>query len=201
MIITLRPARKIDLMGVGALHQRSRVAAYADFLPAEALARPTPRAMGRYWTERWSYEKRDHSLTVAEHAGRLVGFSYLGPAAPDEAGSEPNAAALEPDAPGAAGGADAAGGAGADAPRTGVLHAIHLDPRWRGRGVGRQLMIDALRTLAGEGYHRAELWVLVDNLTARRFYERGGWSCDGVEREDTIGTALTRQVRYSRPLP
>jgi GNAT superfamily N-acetyltransferase len=77
--VTLRAATDHDLMGVGALHQRSRVAAYSSFLPAEALVDPTPEAMGRYWTERWRWERDTHRLIVAERAGVLVGFSYLGP--------------------------------------------------------------------------------------------------------------------------
>ncbi|MFF5051991.1 GNAT family N-acetyltransferase [Micromonospora sp. NPDC000663] len=79
MTVTLRPATGDDLMGVGALHQRSRVAAYSSFLPAGALADPTPEAMGRYWVERWQWERDTHRMTVAERAGRLVGFSHLGP--------------------------------------------------------------------------------------------------------------------------
>ncbi|MEV5768745.1 GNAT family N-acetyltransferase [Micromonospora sp. NPDC052213] len=79
MTVTLRPATAADLMPVGALHQRSRVAAYASFVPPEALAEPGPEAMGRYWAERWGWERDDHRMTVAERDGRLVGFSYLGP--------------------------------------------------------------------------------------------------------------------------
>ncbi|WCN82373.1 GNAT family N-acetyltransferase [Micromonospora sp. LH3U1] len=79
MTVTLRLATGDDLMAVGAMHQRSRVAAYSAFLPAEALADPTPEAMGRYWAERWHWEQDNHRLTVAERAGELVGFSYLGP--------------------------------------------------------------------------------------------------------------------------
>ncbi|MFI9641872.1 GNAT family N-acetyltransferase [Micromonospora sp. NPDC051925] len=79
MNVTLRPAVAGDLMSVGALHQRSRVAAYSSFLPAGALAEPTPAAMGAYWVERWTWERDEHLMTVAERDGRLVGFSYLGP--------------------------------------------------------------------------------------------------------------------------
>jgi GNAT superfamily N-acetyltransferase len=96
--VSLRPATEADLMAVGALHQRSRVAAYASFLPAEALAEPTPEAMGRYWVERWRWERADHRMTVAERDGRIVGFSYLGP---DDDGDPAtgllNAIHLEPD--------------------------------------------------------------------------------------------------------
>ncbi|WFE38491.1 GNAT family N-acetyltransferase [Micromonospora sp. WMMD998] len=79
MTLSLRPATEADLMAVGALHQRSRVAAYSSFLPPEALADPTPEAMGRYWVERLTWEGADHRMIVAERDGRLVGFSYLGP--------------------------------------------------------------------------------------------------------------------------
>ncbi|MCW6008408.1 GNAT family N-acetyltransferase [Micromonospora sp. CPCC 205371] len=86
-------------------------------------------------------------------------------------------------------------------PDTGILNAIHVDPDRVGSGVGRVLMRDALAKLAASGWRRAVLWVLTGNARARRFYERGGWVPDGVEREDHIGTALVRHMRYSRPLP
>ncbi|MFC4148298.1 GNAT family N-acetyltransferase [Micromonospora mangrovi] len=97
MTVTLRPATVDDLLPVGALHQRSRVAAYSSFLPAQALADPSPEAMGAYWRERWTWERDEHRMTVAERNGRLVGFSYLGP---DDAGDPAtgllNAIHLEP---------------------------------------------------------------------------------------------------------
>jgi GNAT superfamily N-acetyltransferase len=77
--VTLRPATEADLMPVGALHQRSRAAAYASFVPPEVLAEPGPDAMGRYWVERWRWERDAHRMTLAVRDGRLVGFSYLGP--------------------------------------------------------------------------------------------------------------------------
>ncbi|MEU5938299.1 GNAT family N-acetyltransferase [Micromonospora sp. NPDC047548] len=169
MTIILRRAVPDDLMGVGALHQRSRVAAYSSFLPSESLAEPTPEAMGRYWTERWSWERDTHLMTVAERDGKLVGFSYVGP---DDEGD----------------------------PTTGLLCAIHLEPAERGRGVGRGLMIDALATMRARCWRRAALWVLGQNAPARRFYERGGWTPDGVTRDEEIGGTLTPQLRYTRPL-
>ncbi|MER7415279.1 GNAT family N-acetyltransferase [Micromonospora peucetia] len=169
MTPTLRPAAEADLMPVGALHQRSRVAAYASFLPPEALAEPGPDAMGRYWVERWRWERDGHRMTVAERDGRLVGFSYLGP--DDE-----------------------------DDPATGLLNAIHLDPAEQGRGTGRALMVDALDAMRARGWSRAVLWVLAPNASARRFYERGGWTPTGTARDEQIGPAVTSQLRYTRPL-
>ncbi|MBO4209660.1 GNAT family N-acetyltransferase [Micromonospora echinofusca] len=86
-------------------------------------------------------------------------------------------------------------------PDTGLLCAIHLDPDRQGRGIGRALMIDALATLHRRGWRRANLWVLRDNGRARRFYERGGWVADGVERDEHFGPVTVRQLRYTRALP
>ncbi len=169
MTMTLRPATADDLTAVGMLHQRSRVAAYSSFLPPESLAEPTPEAMGRYWTERWGWERSTHVLTVAERAGRLAGFSYVGPDDEDDAA-------------------------------TGLLYAIHLEPAERGRGIGRELMIDALAGMRRRGWRRAVLWVLRENASARRFYERGGWTPTGTERDDWIGATLAPQLRYTREL-
>nr|WP_230416972.1 GNAT family N-acetyltransferase [Micromonospora tarapacensis] len=156
-------------MAVGALHQRSRIAAYSAFLPPDALAKPTPEAMGEYWVQRWTWEREDHRMTLAVRDGTLSGFTYLGPAGDDE-------------------------------PEAGLLCAIHLDPAERGHGVGRALMVDALAGMRARGWCRAVLWVLRDNAHARRFYERGGWRPTGLERDETIGTARTSQLRYARPL-
>lgn len=169
MTLTLRHATAGDLMAVGALHQRSRVAAYSSFLPPEALVDPTPEAMGCYWTERWRWERDHHLMTVVERDGGLAGFTYVGPDDHDE-------------------------------PNVGLLCAIHLEPAEQGHGVGRELMRDALSTMRAQGRERAVLWVLRDNAHARRFYERGGWTPDGVERDEEIGTAVTRQLRYTHQL-
>ena len=80
----------------------------------------------------------------------------------------------------------------------GQLYAIHLDPAAQGRGIGRALMVDALATVSRNGWGRAVLWVLEGNAHARRFYERGGWRPDGREREELMGAAPTRQLRYTR---
>ena len=85
-------------------------------------------------------------------------------------------------------------------PDTGMLCAIHVDPDAQGRGIGRALMADALETLAARGWRHAVLWVLADNAHARRFYERGGWAADGGVREEYIGSALVKQVRYARAI-
>lgn len=167
MTVTIRPAHATDLSSVGELHVRSRSAAYDGIVPVAALRAVSSRAMTLWWTQRWAYERHTHRLMVADQAGSVIGFTYVGPA-------------------------ETAG--------TAELYAIHVHPDRQGAGIGQALMADALRTLAGLDAARAVLWVLAGNAPAHRFYERGGWVRDAVEREAPIGRVLTRQIRYSRAL-
>ena len=84
-----------------------------------------------------------------------------------------------------------------ETPGAAELYAIHVAPEHVGAGVGRLLMIEALRQLAGLEAERAVLWVLEDNPVARRFYERGGWSADGASRVEAINDRPLRQLRYT----
>ncbi|MFI5890754.1 GNAT family N-acetyltransferase [Actinoplanes sp. NPDC051513] len=79
MTAALRTGHDVDLLPVGALHFRSRAAAYAHILPAETLAEPPAAALAAWWAERWKWERDTHRLTVAEDFDRIVGFTYVGP--------------------------------------------------------------------------------------------------------------------------
>ncbi|MCU7725429.1 GNAT family N-acetyltransferase [Actinoplanes sp. KI2] len=79
MAATLRTGNDVDLLPVGALHFRSRGAAYAHILSPETLATPSAAALAEWWTERWKWERETHRLTVAEDFDRIIGFSYVGP--------------------------------------------------------------------------------------------------------------------------
>ncbi|MGW0432987.1 N-acetyltransferase family protein [Micromonospora sp. NPDC003197] len=96
MSITLRPAQAGDLMAVGELHYRARLSAYRDIVPADALAAISADSMGRWWVERWPYERDTHTMTVAEDGDRLVGFTYLGPSPDLPATGELYAIHLDP---------------------------------------------------------------------------------------------------------
>jgi GNAT superfamily N-acetyltransferase len=79
MTVHLRTGNDRDWAEVGALHYRSRAAAYAHFLTPAALNVGSPAALGQWWAERWNWERETHRLTVAVAGGRIVGFTYLGP--------------------------------------------------------------------------------------------------------------------------
>jgi ribosomal protein S18 acetylase RimI-like enzyme len=87
-------------------------------------------------------------------------------------------------------------------PKTGEVFAINLHPScWR-RGLGRELLRETQQRLGGQGFNEATLWVLHENVTARRFYEALGWRLDGGEKHDDrlTGFAL-HEVRYRVALP
>ena len=75
----LRTANEDDLAEVGALHYRSRAAAYAHFLSPATLTFGGGGALGEWWTERWRWERDTHRMTVAVDDDLLVGFAYVGP--------------------------------------------------------------------------------------------------------------------------
>ena len=83
MTLVLRTAEDLDCAEIGALHYRSRAAAYAGLVSAEALTFGSPAALGEWWTERWRWEKTTHRLTVARDGERLAGFTYAGPTEED----------------------------------------------------------------------------------------------------------------------
>jgi GNAT superfamily N-acetyltransferase len=83
---------------------------------------------------------------------------------------------------------------------TGELAAIYADPAVWGRGAGHAVHVAAVEALARFGFRHAVLWVFEDNPMARAFYQRHGWSCDGVREEFEVGGQRPFEVRYSRAL-
>jgi GNAT superfamily N-acetyltransferase len=73
-------------------------------------------------------------------------------------------------------GGEIVGTVSANPPR---LEALFVVPEKWGNGVAVGLHDAALGRIGASGWLAAELDVMVDNLRARRFYERHGWEPDG----------------------
>ena len=82
----------------------------------------------------------------------------------------------------------------------GELWAINLDPDVFGTGVGQALFVAGVDALRGLGFAEAVLWVVRENVRARRFYERNGWSADGTEKAVDFGGAPVVELRYAASL-
>lgn len=79
--------------------------------------------------------------------------------------------------------------------RTVEIAALHALRRVWGAGVGQALMDKALTDIFNEGYFSAELWVFKENIRARKFYEKNGFTLTGGERISDYDRALELQYR------
>lgn len=78
---------------------------------------------------------------------------------------------------------------------TGEIGALYFLPDYWGKGYGRRLMDFAVGRLKELGFEKVSLWVLEDNLRARRFYEKYGYTWDGTKKEINLGRPLV-EMRY-----
>ncbi|MEU4874577.1 GNAT family N-acetyltransferase [Streptomyces sp. NPDC021608] len=109
---------------------------------------------------------------VAVRAGRVVGWAALGPCRDGEVHT--------PDA---------------------ELYALYADVQHIGTGVGRALLAEAARRAEALGHPALRLWVLRDNVTARRFYARAGLHADGAEESFEVAGVAVPEVRHGGRLP
>lgn len=79
----------------------------------------------------------------------------------------------------------------------GEIVSIYLLPEEIGKGKGALLLRECLRLLAADGFERVMLWVLEDNLPARRFYEKQGFVFSGEHLDDEIGGKPLREAAYT----
>ena len=80
----------------------------------------------------------------------------------------------------------------------GEIVSLYLLPPFQGRGYGRALLLAAVDALESMGSRDVFLWVLEQNLRARRFYEQMGFCPSGEYLDDVIGGAALREVQYRR---
>lgn len=156
-------------------------AGYAGLIAQAVLDRLDVAARERAWAERipriqadpaaGGPRGREHRLIVAEHDGRVVGWSSFG------AGRDPG-----------------------DEGR-GELAGLYVHPSAWAHGAGGALIERVAAELSDAGFDDAYLWVLHGNARAVRFYERHGWVADGTEKRGSAGGADDlRELRHARSL-
>jgi ribosomal protein S18 acetylase RimI-like enzyme len=168
----IRDARPTDAERLAEIHVFSWKAAYRGVLSDAFLEGLAATTRLDWWESRLARVPPRWAILVAEETGRVSGFVTTGHC--DDADRRQ--------------------------PGAGELQAMYVDPgRW-GHGLGRDLLLAAEERFRVDAYHDASLWVLRDNVRARRFYERGGWSVDGADRRMIIGSEAVGAVRYLRVL-
>lgn len=85
-------------------------------------------------------------------------------------------------------------------PRSGELYALYVHPARIGTGTGHSLLAEVISRASVDGFGELALWVLRENVRARRFYERAGFRPDGAEEAFEAGGTMVPEVRYVRAL-
>lgn len=82
----------------------------------------------------------------------------------------------------------------------GELYGLNVAPEYWGTGVGTELLHRAERRLRQLGFTDVVLYVATENARGRRFYEREGWTDDGIDDVEEFGGQPVEERRYSRRL-
>lgn len=80
------------------------------------------------------------------------------------------------------------------------IYALYVLATYQGRGIGRQLVVSAARELQDRGFETMLIWVLEDNTSARRFYERLGGELIKERLYYAIGDVRLAEVGYGYSL-
>lgn len=78
----------------------------------------------------------------------------------------------------------------------GEIVSIYLLPEYMGKGYGKKLLEAVKDELVALGYRSIFLWVLEDNIRARAFYEKAGFSLSGNLMSNNIGGKDLRELQY-----
>ena len=78
------------------------------------------------------------------------------------------------------------------------LWGIYVEPMLKGQGIGAQLIDYCEKQAIERGYKEIVLWVFKENISARRFYEKMGYTFDG--KEENIEYFGVAEIRYAKSL-
>lgn len=82
---------------------------------------------------------------------------------------------------------------------SGEIWGIYLLPEYWSIGIGSELFQWGIKELKRRGYKEITLWVLEENLRARKFYEKFDFYHDGTVKEIKIGKLL-KEYRYIKEI-
>ena len=169
--VSVRPATPEDAEAVARVQLATWAAAYADVLPAEALALD-PGDVARAWEQALAEPPSPyHRVLVALEGDQVVGLASCEPA-PDED--------LEVAA--------------------GELAALLVEPRWGRRGHGSRLLAAAVDLWRADGVEHAVTWVFDSDEVVAGFLTSAGWGPDTIGRTLEASGRQVRQRRWHTAL-
>jgi ribosomal protein S18 acetylase RimI-like enzyme len=172
-IANIRIATPEDARALGAMHIASWHETYTGLLPDKMLSALSVESRAAAWAKimREPATGRSTAVYLAEHQGTIIGFGSCGAQRTESLEAQGYA---------------------------GELSAIYVLREFQKRKIGTHLLRAMSSDLIGRGFNAAALWVLRDNLTARRFYERYTGHVI-AEREDVRDDAVLIELAYGWP--
>ena len=155
------------------MHIASWRETYVGLLPDKLLSSLSVEARAAAWAKIMREPSTEHSTVVylAELAGSIVGFGSCGAQRTESL---------------------------RDKGYEGEISAIYVLREFQKRRIGRHLFSAMTADLRRRAFKAAALWVLRDNLRARRFYERYG-ALVIAEREDVRDGAVLVELASGWP--
>jgi ribosomal protein S18 acetylase RimI-like enzyme len=169
-VAQIRIASPDDAPALGAMHVASWRESYAGLLPDKMLSSLSVEARAAAWAQimREPATERSTVVYLAEHVGTIIAFGSCGAQRTDSLKEK---------------------GYG------GEISAIYVLREFQKRKIGTRLLCEMSSDLQRRGFNAAALWVLRDNLRARRFYECFGGKVI-AEREDVRDGAVLVELAY-----
>ncbi len=157
MSIVVRPPRLEDVDRLAIVNVETWLAAYTGIVIQERLDAMELDEYRDRWRSNITDPPDERIFRVAEVKGEVAAYGIGGPYRPqDEDDETPETATLA------------------------ELYALYTHPDFQDRGIGLAVHDVVLDEFVQHGYDDAALWVLRDNVGARRWYERRGWRLDGA---------------------
>ncbi|MDT7579036.1 MAG: hypothetical protein QOK35_300 [Pseudonocardiales bacterium] len=169
-VATVRRAVDADVDALVRIQSDTWRAAYAELVPAAAIAELSGPAARAAWRSAIGAGGGYH-VFVASEGDWTVGFC-----AAAHHGGEDGAAAIA------------------------EISTLLVEPRWGRRGHGGRLLAAAAEALRGHGATTGWAWVPEPDAASRAFYGHVGWAADGAVRGLDTGSGTLREVRLSGPL-
>ncbi|WP_020498391.1 GNAT family N-acetyltransferase [Sciscionella marina] len=174
----VREASGADARAIAGIQARTWRYAYADLLPAEALAELEPEHIEGRWSE-----------VIAAETDTLLALEGTEPVGCCVCGAAPHAELL-----------GVGGELPGDAGTVGLIGTLFVEPRWGRRGHGGRLLATAAGRLRARGFTRGITWIPEADHAALSFYERAGWRADGLVRTLDTGGGQVREARLTGTL-
>ena len=165
--LLLRGANVNDARGIAQVSVDTWRTAYSGLLPDEYLGNLSVDERTQTWIKMLQSVPVSNQTIVAEIEGAIIGFIGIGPS------SESGVMEL------------------------GEVFAIYVEPNHQSQGIGTKLMKEGIRILKSQGFNRAVLWVLDENIRTRSWYESLGWHPNGISKIERRVNFEMRESQYA----